>query len=150
MGLPSGAEGSPPSPPLTLERRLSKGRYFDDVVQIGEPFLTPIDAAASASIILPSSPGLRRRRVATKTIRLRDKEHCKFVASQPCIVCGRTRSEPIGRPRTFGRSTAGHRVGRMTNCGDWPVRLDAPFSPRSIQYERRSSSARVDDGLASV
>jgi hypothetical protein len=35
-----------------------------------------------ARIDLPSSP-----------FRLRDKEHCKFVASQPCIVCGRTPCE---------------------------------------------------------
>jgi ERF superfamily len=32
---------------------------------------------------------IRRRPIATKTIRLRDKEHCKFVATQPCVVCGR-------------------------------------------------------------
>ena len=52
-----------------------------------------VKEAAAAPIILPSDPGLRRRRVAAKTIRLRDKEHCKFVAAQPCLVCGRTPSE---------------------------------------------------------
>ena len=63
-----------------------------------------------APIILPSSPGLRRRRVATKTIRLRDKEHCKFVATQPCIVCGRTPSEAhhirFAQPRALGRKVS--------------------------------------------
>jgi ERF superfamily len=77
---------------------------------VGEPFLTAMDAAASAPIILPSSPGLRRRRVAAKTIRLRDKEHCKFVATQPCIVCGRTPSEAhhirFAQPRAFGRKVS--------------------------------------------
>jgi hypothetical protein len=69
-----------------------------------------MDAAAAAPIILPSSPGLRRRRVAAKTIRLRDKEHCKFVASQPCIVCGRTPSEAhhirFAQARTLGRKVS--------------------------------------------
>jgi ERF superfamily len=76
---------------------------------VGEPFLAAMDAAA-APIILPSSPGLRRRRIATKTIRLRDKEHCKFVAGQPCIVCGRTPSEGhhirFAQPRALGRKVS--------------------------------------------
>jgi len=29
-----------------------------------------------------------------KTVRLRDKEHRKFVSRQPCLVCGRTPSDP--------------------------------------------------------
>jgi ERF superfamily protein len=60
---------------------------------IDKPFLAPTDDIGAAAIILPSGPGARRRRTAAKTIRLRDKEHCKFVASQPCIVCGRTPCE---------------------------------------------------------
>jgi len=35
----------------------------------------------------PTSP--RRRPIAAKTIRLRDPEHRKFVARQPCLICGR-------------------------------------------------------------
>jgi hypothetical protein len=49
---------------------------------------------------------VRRRCVAAKTIRLRDKEHCKFVAAQPCVVCGRTPAEVhhirFGQPRALG------------------------------------------------
>jgi hypothetical protein len=30
-----------------------------------------------------------------KTIRLRDKEHCRFVGTQPCVVCGRMPAEGI-------------------------------------------------------
>ena len=54
--------------------------------------------------------GTRRRRVAGKTIRLRDKEHCKFVTSQPCVVCGRTPSEAhhirFAQPRALGRKVS--------------------------------------------
>jgi hypothetical protein len=77
---------------------------------VGEPFLTAMDAAAAAPIILPSTTTPRGRRVAAKTIRLRDKEHCKFVASQPCIVCGRTPSEGhhirFAQPRALGRKVS--------------------------------------------
>jgi hypothetical protein len=69
----------------------------------------PIDPAA-ASIILPSRPRARARRMAAKTIRLRDKEHCKFVASQPCVVCGRTPCEAhhirFAQPRALGRKVS--------------------------------------------
>jgi hypothetical protein len=78
--------------------------------RVERPFLAPTNDAAAAQIILPSSTGLRRRRVVRKTIRLRDKEHCKFVASQPCIVCGRTPSEAhhirIAQPRALGRKVS--------------------------------------------
>jgi hypothetical protein len=38
-----------------------------------------------------------RRRLAAKTIRLRDKEHCKFVATRACVICGRTPAEAAPR-----------------------------------------------------
>ena len=73
-------------------------------------FLTSIDEIAPDPIIPPASPGVRRRRVAAKTIRLRDKDHCKFVASQPCTVCGRTPSEAhhirFAQPRALGRKVS--------------------------------------------
>ena len=52
----------------------------------------------------------RRRRVAAKTIRLRDKEHRRFVATQPCLVCGRAPSDPhhlrFAQPRALGRKVS--------------------------------------------
>ena len=82
----------------------------DSASQLGRPFLAPTDDAGSAPIILPSSPKARRRRVAGKTIRLRDKEHCKFLASQPCIACGRTPSEAhhirFAQPRALGQKVS--------------------------------------------
>jgi hypothetical protein len=42
-----------------------------------------------------------------KTVRLRDKDHRKFVLRQPCLVCGRLPSDPhhltFTQPRAFGR-----------------------------------------------
>ena len=86
------------------------GPAIEAAPTVGEPFLTAMDAAASAPIILPSTPRVRFRRVAAKTIRLRDKEHCKFVATQPCIICGRAPSEAhhirFAQPRALGRKVS--------------------------------------------
>jgi hypothetical protein len=48
--------------------------------------------------------------VAAKTVRLRDKEHRKFVATQPCIVCGRRPADAhhlrFAQPRALGRKVS--------------------------------------------
>ncbi|HEX5863921.1 MAG TPA: hypothetical protein VF014_06640 [Casimicrobiaceae bacterium] len=50
------------------------------------------------------------RQVIPKSIRLRDKEHCRFVANQPCLVCGRAPSDPhhlrFAQPRALGRKVS--------------------------------------------
>ena len=58
----------------------------------------------------PETTIVLRRRVAATTIRLRDKEHCKFIATQPCVVCGRTPIEAhhirFAQPRALGRKVS--------------------------------------------
>jgi hypothetical protein len=79
---------------------------------VEKPFVVPMDdaVAVAPSVISPEIERAGRRRVAAKTIRLRDKEHCKFVATQPCIVCGRTPSEAhhirFAQPRALGRKVS--------------------------------------------
>ncbi len=59
----------------------------------------------------PAAPAKRSRRTAVaalgKTVRLRDKDHRKFVLRQPCLVCGRVPSDPhhltFTQPRALGR-----------------------------------------------
>jgi hypothetical protein len=72
-------------------------------------FLASMDDPPAALIVLPGA-GVRRRRVAARTIRLRDKEHCKFVARQPCVVCGRAPTEAhhirFAQPRALGRKVS--------------------------------------------
>ena len=59
---------------------------------------------------LAKEPVIRRGRVAAKTIRLRDKDHRKFVATQPCLVCGRTPADAhhlrFAQPRALGRKVS--------------------------------------------
>jgi hypothetical protein len=61
-----------------------------------------------------SSPGkiLGRRRwhIPAKTVRLRDKEHRRFVAQQPCLVCGRSPADAhhlkFAQPTALGRKVS--------------------------------------------
>ena len=72
-----------------------------------------LSPAAAAFPIEPSPPAVplhRRRRLTPKPIRLRDKEHCNFVARQPCLICGRSPSEAhhirFAQPRALGRKVS--------------------------------------------
>jgi hypothetical protein len=71
----------------------------DDAAVDGQP--------ESASQTAPPLLGSEKRPVLQKDICLRDKEHRKFVASQPCLVCGRAPSDPhhlrFAQPRALGR-----------------------------------------------
>ena len=75
---------------------------------VDEPFLASMGDPTARATTPPRA--LSRRRVAAKTIRLRDEEHCKFVATQPCVVCGRTPSEAhhlcFAQPRALGRKVS--------------------------------------------
>jgi hypothetical protein len=65
-------------------------------------------AAASAARL--SGLGAGPAPLVAKTIRLRDKEHRKFVSKQPCLVCGRIPAEPhhlrFVQPRALGRKVS--------------------------------------------
>ncbi len=77
---------------------------------VEEPSLASTGDPTARPTIPPRAATVRRRRVAAKTIRLRDKEHCKFVTTQPCVVCGRTPSEAhhirFAQPRALGRKVS--------------------------------------------
>jgi ERF superfamily len=70
----------------------------------------PNPAITNTQESLPVGPGNGRGRIAAKTIRLRDKDHRKFVASQPCLVCGRLPADPhhlrFAQPRALGRKVS--------------------------------------------
>jgi hypothetical protein len=127
---------------------------------VEKPFVPQIeDAVAVAPPIIPNeNAGARRRRVAAKSIRLRDKEHCKFVASQPCIVCGRTPSEGhhirFAQPRALGRKVSDEytvpvcRVHHrdLHGYGDeasWWARVSIDPLPIALELWRRSRNSEV-------
>jgi hypothetical protein len=67
-------------------------------------------AVAVAPPVTSDNASARHRRVAAKTIRLRDREHCKFVRTEPCVVCGRAPTEAhhirFAQPRALGRKVS--------------------------------------------
>jgi hypothetical protein len=66
--------------------------------------------AETVKPVVISEPITRRRTIAAKTIRLRDKEHRRYVASQPCLVCGRSPADAhhlrFAQPRALGRKVS--------------------------------------------
>jgi ERF superfamily len=84
--------------------RSDGGTPPDNEAQTGEPDRVVASAAPG------SRAGSRRRRVAAKTIRLRDKDHRAFVSRQPCLVCGRAPADPhhlrFAQPRALGRKVS--------------------------------------------
>jgi ERF superfamily len=71
----------------------------------------PPDAGDSQKIskVTGKRPRSSAVRALGKTVRLRDKEHRKFVSRQACLVCGRTPSDPHHLTFTQPRAL-GHRV----------------------------------------
>jgi hypothetical protein len=124
----------------------------------GEPFLRATDASLPSPIVLPGNA--RRRRLAPKAIRLRDKEHRKFVTTQPCAVCGRRPSEAhhirFAQPRALGRKVSDeytvpvcrlhhHELHRYGDESSWwaGVAID-PF-PIALDLWRRSRADRSEE-----
>ena len=106
----------------------------------------------------PETAVVRRRRVAAKTIRLRDKEHCKFVASQPCVVCGRTPAEAhhirFAQPRALARKVSDeftvpvcrvhHReLHRYGDEASWWAGVNIDPLPIALELWRRSRCVSV-------
>jgi hypothetical protein len=129
----------------------------------GRPFLDPADDQSAARTIPPGAVGARRRRVSAKTIRLRDKGHCKFVAAQPCIVCGRTPTEAhhirFAQPRALGLKVSDeytvpvcrlhHRD--LHNYGDeasWWAGVSIDPLPIALDLWQRSHLAVLPDGCS--
>jgi hypothetical protein len=103
----------------------------------------------------PAATVVERRRIAAKIMRLRDKEHCRFVATQPCVVCGRTPAEGhhvrFAQPRALSRKVsdeymvpvcrAHHReLHRFGDEASWWVGVNIDPLPIALQLWRRSRS----------
>jgi ERF superfamily len=98
-------------------------------------------------------------RALGKTVRLRDKEHRKFVSRQACLVCGRTPSDPhhlsFMQPRALGHRVSDeftvpvcrvhHReLHRQTNEAAWWSKLSidpVPLALKLWQHTRLNGTA---------
>jgi hypothetical protein len=124
----------------------------------GEPFFESTDASAPPPIVPPGK--VRRRRQTVKAIRLRDKEHCKFVTTQPCVVCGRRLSEAhhirFAQPRALGRKVSDeytvpvcrlhHReLHRYGDEASWWAGINIDPLPIALDLWQRSRADRTDE-----
>jgi len=130
-GQTAGSGKSRLSPPLALSGQERFGLHPDDTTPIPRPshyygrrhhsatkdFIPntkpkATDRAAAPSIAPENSEDQEQNRIDKSELaiaepkRLRDKAHLKFVASQPCLVCGRSPSDPhhlrFAKPRAIG------------------------------------------------
>jgi hypothetical protein len=84
----------------------SNAVYVRNVMSAGRPDAGNNQKTSKVSGKPPRNSAVR---ALGKTVRLRDKEHRKFVSRQACLVCGRTPSDP--HHLTFMQPRAlGHRV----------------------------------------
>jgi hypothetical protein len=100
------SEGSgPPSPPDDLGVGGAPSAVADrGALAVGGPDSGAGHKGSSRAKKQPSSDVVH---ALGKTVRLRDKEHRRFVLRQPCLVCGRMPSDPhhltFTQPRALGR-----------------------------------------------
>src|SRR5262249_35245440 len=75
-----------------------------NLVSVGQPAADP---SQKASMVPQKRSRSGAIRAVGKTVRLRDKDHRKFVQQQACLVCGRAPSDPhhltFTQPRALGR-----------------------------------------------
>ena len=108
----------------------------------------------------PDESSVPSRRAAVKTIRLRDKEHCRYVATQACLICGRTPSEAhhirFAQPRALGRKVSDeytvpvcrihHReLHRYGDEASWWAGVGVDPLPIALELWRRSRSAEIKE-----
>jgi hypothetical protein len=155
------AEEPPESAPQNITRA-ANGVRSHRTSSNGPDAMTIAESAAMA-LVDPAELAAKenapvRRRVAGKTIRLRDKEHCKFVAAEPCIVCGRTPADAhhlrFAQPRALGRKVSdgytvplcrGHHreLHRYGDEVSWWAGVNIDPVPIALALWRRSRPNRV-------
>ena len=107
-------------------------------------------------MVLHDQPSAHSRRLVAKAIRLRDKEHCKYVATQACVIRGRAPSEAhhirFAQPRALSRKVSDeytvpvcrlhhrelHRYGDETS---WWAGVGFDPLPIALELWRRSRSS---------
>jgi hypothetical protein len=89
---------------------LQETRTESAAASTGASFFDNKESSTALPVVAHGMTNDSGHRVKSKTIRLRDKEHCKFVTTQPCLVCGRIPTEAhhirFAQPRALGRKVS--------------------------------------------
>jgi hypothetical protein len=94
----------------TTDAQAVEAAFADRLTDVGDlaPARGPQDHKPNGhSEVRQSRPGSKEVTVIGKPVRERDREHLKFVAAQPCLICGRAPSDPhhvkFAEQRAMGR-----------------------------------------------
>ena len=128
----------------------------------------PSSHATTPALANPTAPGRPGVPRAAKTIRLRDKDHRKFVSSQPCVLCGRRPADAhhlrFAQPRALSRKVSDeftvpvcrvhHReIHRHGDEAAWwaGIKIDPlPIALRLWQHGRLNGTAVTDSEATSA
>jgi hypothetical protein len=91
--------------------------FRDKLASLGAETIQAFDRGEPAGVSAPKRPRLARPQRIDKgglsiqePRRIRDKEHLRFVAQQPCLICGRSPSDPhhlrFAQHRALGRKVS--------------------------------------------
>jgi ERF superfamily len=118
------------------------------------------DTRQKAPIGATKKPRSDAIRALGKTVRLRDKDHRRFVLRQACLVCGRVPSDPhhltFTQPRALGRRVSDefivpvcrvhHReLHRSGNEVAWWRKLNIDPIPIALRLWQRTRTPRLDE-----
>jgi hypothetical protein len=137
-----------------------------------EPTLSghPVDAAgndgvgANGSVVAPPAAPTTiagRATPITKTVRRRNKEHLRFVRTQPCLICAKQPSDPhhlaFAQPRALGRKVsdeftvplcrAHHREAHRAGCelSWWQSRSVTPLAVAEDLWKNSQSGQALNE-----
>jgi hypothetical protein len=90
-----------------LEPQRSESTSTDAPILPHPPSIAPTEAIPAQEPAAPPETKARKRApIAPKPIRLRDKDHRRFVSRQPCLICARQPCDPhhlrFAQPRGLG------------------------------------------------
>jgi hypothetical protein len=149
----------------TIERvQVSHTAAKASAIPSDEPKPTPNQAFDALEAAAPQTTTVQRRGATAKTIRLRDKEHCKFVATRSCVVCGRTPAEAhhirFAQPHALGRKVSDeytvpvcrihHReLHRYGDEASWWTGVNIDPLPIALDLWQRSRSPSAASSISS-
>jgi hypothetical protein len=96
----------------TADAQAVEAAFAARISQLGDTAARPESDPASGHSSRSPSPEINAEEVVAigKPVRERDREHLRFVAAQPCLVCGRTPSDPhhikFAEHRAMGRKVS--------------------------------------------
>ena len=132
-----------------------------DVVRADSHGAVPDVGAAPPAVTIAGS--LNDRKPIPKTVRHRNKEHLKFVGTQPCLICAKQPSDPhhvrFAQPRALGRKVSDeytvplcrshhrevHRAAK--ELAWWQSRGIAPLAVAETLWQKSQSGQALNEPL---